>query len=117
MSTPFPHFPRFFFFSLIVYLPQTGREAAPFNAFAPPNPTKNFPHVPAVFKKRIKFSLCKWRGHGGSSGWVRKVWRVGRPLRKGSPCASKVFPSSPSQSATSNSIITAKPAMMPIVGK
>ena len=33
-----------------------------------------------------------WAGAlGGSSGWVREVWRVGRPLRKGSPCASKVF--------------------------
>ena len=29
---------------------------------------------------------------GGSSGKVREAWRVGRPLRKGSPCASKVFP-------------------------
>ena len=28
----------------------------------------------------------------GSSGRVREDWRVGRPLRKGSPCASKVFP-------------------------
>ena len=60
--------------------------------------TKNFPHIPATPKKRIKFPLRKWRGYGGSSGWVREVWRVGRPLRKGSPCASKVFPtlSSPS---------------------
>ena len=33
-----------------------------------------------------------WAGAlGGSSGWVREVWRVGRPLRKGSPYASKVF--------------------------
>ena len=52
---------------------------------------KNFPHVPATLKKRNKIPLRKWRGNGGSSGWVREVWRVGRPLRKGSPCASKVF--------------------------
>ena len=56
-----------------------------------PNRQKNFPHVPAILKKRNKFPLSKWRGYGGSSGWVREVWRVGRPLRKGSPCTSKVF--------------------------
>ena len=37
---------------------------------------KNFPHDPAIFPKRNKFSLRKRRGHGGSSGWVREVWRV-----------------------------------------
>ena len=52
---------------------------------------KDFPHDPAALQKRNKSSLSKRRGHGGSSGWVREVWRVGRPLRKGSPCASKVF--------------------------
>ena len=56
-----------------------------------PNQQKNFPHVPAILKKRIKVSPCKWRGHEGSSGWVREVWRVGRAPFKGSPCASKVF--------------------------
>ena len=56
-----------------------------------PNQQKSFPHVPATYKKRNKIPLPKWRGHGGSSGWVREVWRVGRPLRKGSPCASKAF--------------------------
>ena len=61
------------------------------NAIPPKTNKKNFPHVPATSNKRNKSSLCKWRGYGGSSGWVREVWRVGRPLRKGSPCASKVF--------------------------
>ena len=36
---------------------------------------KNFPHSPAVPKKRNKFRLCKWRGRGGSSRGVREVWR------------------------------------------
>ena len=58
MSTPFPHFPVFFFFPLIVYLSQTGREAAPFNAFAPPNSTKNFPREHSPQTKRIKSSPC-----------------------------------------------------------
>lgn len=35
----------------------------------------NFPHSPAVPKKRNKFLLCKWRGRGGSSRGVREVWR------------------------------------------
>ena len=65
--------------------------AAPFKKINTSQSNKNFPHVPATHKKRTKFSLLKWRGHGGSSGWVREVWRVGRPLRKGAPCASKVF--------------------------
>ena len=56
-----------------------------------PNQQKNFPHVPATYKKRNKIPLPKWRGHGESSGWVREVWRVGRDPFKGSPCASKVF--------------------------
>ena len=46
-----------------------------------PNQQKNFPHVPAILKKRIKASPCKWRGHEGSSGWVREVWRVGSPFQ------------------------------------
>ena len=70
---------------------QSGAIAARCNKFIPPQPTKNFPHVPATLQKRNNSSLRKWRGHGGSSGWVREVWRVGRPLQKGSPCASKVF--------------------------
>ena len=61
------------------------------NTPAPPKTTKNFPHVPATSNKRNKSSLCKWRGYGGSSGWVREAWRVGRAPFKGSPCASKVF--------------------------
>ncbi len=43
---------------------------------------KNFPHVPAISKKRIKFSLRKWRGYGGSSGRVREVWREREPSPK-----------------------------------
>ena len=74
-------------------LPPHKKSAKPHSAknLTSPN-TKNFPHVPAISQKQNKSSLPKWRGHGGSSGWVREVWRVGRPLRKGSPCASKVFP-------------------------
>ena len=51
-----------------------------------PPKTKNFPHVPATSEKRNKIPFPKWRGHGGSSGWVREVWRVGRAPFKGSPC-------------------------------
>ena len=32
----------------------------------PPSLTENFPHNPAIFRKRTKSSLPKWRGYGGS---------------------------------------------------
>ena len=46
----------------------------------------------AVFKTEKNLQINAAVAVQGSSGWVREVWRVGRPLRKGSPCASKVFP-------------------------
>ena len=70
---------------------KTGATAARCKNALPPQNNKNFPHIPATSNKRNKSSLCKWRGYGGSSGWVREVWRVGRAPFKGSPCASKVF--------------------------
>ena len=56
---------------------------------------KNFPHVPAISQKRNKSSLPKWRGHGGSSGWVREVWRVGRTPPKGVSLRLQGLPFSP----------------------
>ena len=77
-------------------LPSTNRARSRTLQKRPTSQTnKNFPHIPAISKKRIKFSLRKWRGYGGSSGRVREVWRVGDPLRKRVPCASKVFPFPP----------------------
>ena len=55
--------------------PQKEREAALCKkSYLPKH--KNFPHAPATLQKQNKSSLPKWRGHGGSSGWVREVWRV-----------------------------------------
>ena len=54
---------------------------------------KKLPHkTPATTKAKQIFARVMAGVLWGSSGWVREVWRVGRPLRKGSPCASKVFP-------------------------
>ena len=81
----------------IPYAPRSPirREAELFTALAPPNPPKNFPARQPPSQKREKFSHTNSAvAVQESSGWVREVWRVGRPLRKGSPCASKVFPKS-----------------------
>ncbi len=57
---------------------------------------KKLPHkTPATTKAKQIFARVMAGVLWGSSGWVREVWRVGRPLRKGSPCASKVFPLPP----------------------
>ena len=48
-----------------------------------PNQTQNLPHVPAALQKRNKSSLSKRRGHGGSSGKMREVWREKKPHPKG----------------------------------
>ena len=54
--------------------------------------TKNFPaRQPPPSKRRKSSPTIPAVAVQGSSGRVMEVWRVGRPLRKGSPCASKVF--------------------------
>ncbi len=60
-----------------------------------PNRQKNFPHVPAISKKRNKSSLSKWRGHGGSSRRVWEVWRERESSFKRTPSPSKVFSLTP----------------------
>ena len=49
------------------------------------------PMSPPFSKSEPKLRLVNSGDMGGSSGWVREVWRVGRSPFKGSPCASKVF--------------------------
>ena len=51
------------------------------NSYLPKH--KNFPHDPATLQKRNKSSLRKRRGHGGSSGRMREVWREKEPHPKG----------------------------------
>ena len=65
--------------------------------------TKNFPaRQPPPSKRRKSSPTIPAVAVQGSSGRVMEVWRVGRPLRKGSPCASKVFiTSSSDQTGTS----------------
>ena len=62
---------------------KTGAIAARCNKFIPPQTQKNFPHAPATLQKRNKFSLRKRRGHGGSSGRMREVWKEKEPHPKG----------------------------------
>ena len=59
---------------------------------APPNQPKNFPVRQPPSHKWEKFSHTNPAvAVQGSSGRVREVWRVGDPIRKGVPCASKVY--------------------------
>ena len=63
--------------------PQNGRDSRTLQQIHTSPSTKNFPHVPATLQKRTKSSLRKRRGHGGSSGRMREVWREKEPHPKG----------------------------------
>ena len=78
---------------LSLRLPPTKRVRQPHPAQNPhlPDKQKTSPQNPATAKSETNYRSCNGGVLWGSSGWVREVWRVGRPLRKGSPCASKVF--------------------------
>ena len=72
------------------------RDSRTFSEVRTSRHTKNFPvRQPPFSKRRKSFHTNPAVAVQGSSGRVREVWRVGRPLRKGSPCASKVFPLPP----------------------
>ena len=79
---------------ILSIIPSSQRhEAAQRDKIRPPKPTKNFPVRQPPPKKRETFSQTNMAvAVQGSSGRVREVWRVGTPLRKRGPCASKVFP-------------------------
>ena len=60
------------------------------NCTSRPNP-KLPRKTPPLTKSETNFHFRNGGVLRGSSGWVREAWRAGRHLRKGSPCASKVF--------------------------
>ena len=76
------------------HVPHTSnkREAALCKNALPPKPTKNFPQEHPPKTKRTKSSHCIGGCSWGKFGVGQGGLEVGRPLRKGSPCASKVFP-------------------------
>ena len=69
----------------------TGCEAARCNNSPPPKPTKTSPESTRPEQSESNLRSAQAGALGGSSGRVREVWRVGRPLRKGVPSPSKVF--------------------------
>ena len=72
--------------------PRIKCDSRTFCRYAPPD-TPKLPCAATAARKREKFSLPNTAvAVQGSSGRVREVWRVGDPIRKGVPCASKVFP-------------------------
>ena len=62
MSSPFLHFPDFFFPFKTHTAHQSCATAARCKKTLPPKPTKNFPIRPRHSKKRTKSSLESWRG-------------------------------------------------------
>ena len=70
---------------------QSSATAARCNNSPPPKPTKTSPNSTRPEQSETNLRSARAGAIGGSSGRLREVWRVGRPLRKGSPCASKVF--------------------------
>ena len=75
------------------FRPPKEREAALCKSLAPPAEFQKLPcTATAVQKARKVFAPNPAVAVQGSSGRVREVWRVGRTLRKGPSCSSKVFP-------------------------
>ena len=89
-------------------MPSTSAAAALCPKIPPPQPTKNFPRDPATHKKRNKIPSSEWRGHGGSSRRVWKVWRERESSFKRTPSPSKVFPSPPPRSSSLHSPLQPK---------
>ena len=68
MSSPFLHFPDFFFPFKTHTAHQSCATAARCKKTPPPKPTKNFPIRPRHSKKRTKSSLESWRDLVGKFG-------------------------------------------------